>query len=157
MSETAIGIDIGGSHVGCGIVRDDHVLIAETTKVCSLCFTSVLQKIETVIRSMMAKAQIETSALSGIAVGICTVVDRSGSIAATNGKYDDAVGFNIARWAERSFGMRCAVENDTRLALLGEHYAGSAKNYDDAVLVTLGTGIGGAAMLGGKLLNSAGG
>src|SRR5208283_3183140 len=43
---------------------------------------------------------------------------------------------------------------DVRLALLGEHFAGAARNCSDAVMITLGTGIGGVAMLNGKLLRS---
>ncbi|MFZ0302193.1 MAG: ROK family protein [Terracidiphilus sp.] len=157
MSETAIGIDIGGSHVECGIVCDDRVVLAKTIKVKRASLHPVLLEVEEIVRLLLMEAEIEPSALSGVAVGICAVVDRSGAIAATNGKYDDGVGFNFTGWSEQTFGLRCVVENDTRLALLGEHFAGAAKGFDDAVLVTLGSGIGGAAMLGGKLLNSVGG
>ncbi len=38
------------------------------------------------------------------------------------------------------------------MALLGERYAGAGRGFDDIVMTTLGTGIGGAAMIGGKLL-----
>ena len=38
------------------------------------------------------------------------------------------------------------------MALLGERYAGAARGYDDVVMITLGTGVGGAAMIEGKLL-----
>ncbi|MGA2168959.1 MAG: ROK family protein [Terracidiphilus sp.] len=62
----------------------------------------------------------------------------------------------FAGWSKGSYGLPCRAENDTRLALLGEHFAGAAKGFDDAVLATLGTGIGGAVMLGGKLLQSGG-
>jgi glucokinase len=50
------------------------------------------------------------------------------------------------------FGIPLRVENDARMALLGEHYAGSAKDSDDVVMMTLGTGIGSAAMIRGRLL-----
>ena len=157
MSEMAIGVDIGGSHVECGIVCDDRAIVSETIKVKNASFHDVLPAIEALIRSLLAKATVEAYVVSGIAVGICAVVDREGSIVATNGKYDDGVGFNFGRWSEESFGLRCVAENDTRLALLGEHHAGAAKGFDDVVLVTLGTGIGGAVLLGGKLLRSGGG
>ena len=44
------------------------------------------------------------------------------------------------------------IENDARMALLGEFYAGAARGFTDVVMMTLGTGIGGAAMIEGKLL-----
>ena len=157
MSKTAIGVDIGGSHVECGIVCDDRVVVSETIKVRNASLSAVLPSLEALVHSYLAKGKDEIFAFSGIAVGICAVVDRSGTIAATNGKYDDGVGFNFGRWSEQSFGLPCVAENDTRLALLGEHFAGAARGFDDVILVTLGTGIGGAVLLGGKLLRSEGG
>ena len=157
MSKVAIAIDIGGSHIECGIVSGDQVVTSETIQVKNASFYAVLPSLEKLIHAHVAKLNAEGSAIAGIAVGICAVVDRSGSIATTNGKYDDGLGFNFSRWSETSFGLPCVAENDTRLALLGEHHAGAAKGSDDAVLVTLGTGIGGAALLGGKLLRSEGG
>ena len=157
MSETAIGIDIGGSHVECGIVCDDRVIVSETIKVKSTTFYSMLESLEALIRSFLINSETKSLTISGIAVGISAIVDQFGSISATNGKYDDGVGFNFGRWSEQIFGLRCVAVNDARLALLGEHHVGAAKNFDDVVLVTLGTGIGGAVLLGGKLLCSKGG
>lgn len=157
MSETAIGIDIGGSHVQCGIVCDDRVLASETIKVKQASLYAMLPALETLVESLLERSAVHPATLSGMAVGICAVVSESGSLIATNGKYDDGIGFNFERWAEERFGLRCVVENDTRLALLGEKHAGAAKGIDDVVLVTLGTGIGGAVLLGGRLLRSEGG
>jgi len=157
MSECAIGIDIGGSHVACGVVREDRLLASETIALTHASLTDLLPKLESRVRSLMVKVDVQVSALTGIAVGICAVVDPSGSVAATNGKYDDGIGFNFSRWAHQVFGVRCVAENDTRLALLGEQSAGAARGFKDVVLVTLGTGIGGAVLLGGKLLRSEGG
>ncbi len=157
MSETAIGIDVGGSHVDCGIICDEQVIRSQSIKVKDASFYTMLRDLEKLIWSLLEKCEIQLSDISGIAVGFCAVVDRSGSILETNGKYDDGVGFNFGRWSEQSFGLRCVAENDARLALLGEYHAGAAQGFDDAVLVTLGTGIGGAVLLGGKLLQSEGG
>jgi glucokinase len=44
------------------------------------------------------------------------------------------------------------MDNDARMALLGEHHAGSAQGSDDVVMMTLGTGIGSATMIRGRLL-----
>src|SRR6267378_4102900 len=44
------------------------------------------------------------------------------------------------------------IENDARMALLGECYAGAAQGETDVVIVTLGTGIGGAVLMNGKVL-----
>src|SRR5260370_42375153 len=45
------------------------------------------------------------------------------------------------------------MENDARMALMGERYAGTARGCNDLAMITLGTGIGTAVMIGGKLLH----
>jgi glucokinase len=139
-----------------GILRGDELLAVETTPVRDATFKAVLPEVESGVRALAAKCGMELRQMAGVALGICAIVDGTNSVLATNGKYDDGVGFNFARWSESSFGLPCRAENDARLALLGEHFAGAAKGFDDAVLITLGTGIGGAVLLGGKLLQSGG-
>ena len=156
MSEAAIAADIGGSHVEFGIVCEDRVLSSRTLEVREASIKVVLPKLEAGLRELLLEADVAQHAVVGVALGICAIADGTGSVLGANGKYDDGVGFDFAEWSKSSFGLPCRVENDTRLALLGEHFAGAAKGYDDAVLVTLGTGIGGAVILGGKLLTSSG-
>jgi glucokinase len=156
MSKLAIAVDIGGSHVEFGIVCEDRVLISKTIKVQKASIKTVLPELQVELRSLISRSGVEERKIAGVVLGICAIADGTRSVLAANGKYADAVGFDFAGWSESSFGLPCRVENDTRLALLGEHYAGAARGYDDAALVTLGTGIGGAVMLGGRLLQSVG-
>ncbi len=147
---------MGGSHVEYGIVCGDRVIAAETIAVKAASLAEVLPQLESGILALAAKSHLELREMVGVAVGICAIVDSGGTVLATNGKYDDAVGFNFPQWSESKFQLRCRAENDTRLALLGEQFAGAAQGFEDAVLVTLGTGIGGAVLLGGRLLQSRG-
>jgi glucokinase len=73
-------------------------------------------------------------------------------VISTNAKYDDAPGIDFGAWASAEFSLPLRLENDARLALLGEQHTGAARGFDDIVMVTLGTGIGGAAMMRGKLV-----
>jgi glucokinase len=156
VSELAIGIDIGGSHVEYGFVRGSELLASETIPVREPLLKAVLPEVESGVRRLAGRLGLELHLMAGVALGICAIVDGANSLLATNGKYDDGVGFNFAQWSKSSFGLRCRAENDAGLALLGEHFAGAAWGFDDAVLITLGTGIGGAVMLNGKLLRSVG-
>jgi len=150
----AMALDIGGSHVEYGIVCRDRLLAKDTIAVQCTSLTALLPQLEAGLHALARQSGMYPTQMVGVAVGICAIVHEDGSILATNGKYDDGVGFNFPRWCETRFGLPCKAENDTRLALIGEHFAGAAKGFDDAVLVTLGTGIGGAVVLGGKLLRS---
>src|SRR6476659_8602501 len=149
-----MALDIGGSNVEYGMVYRDRLLAKDTIAVRHPLLTALLPQLEAGLHALARQSAMDPTQMAGVAVGICAIVHEDGSILATNGKYDDGVGFNFPRWCETRFGLPCKAENDTRLALIGEHFAGAAKGFDDAVLVTLGTGIGGAVLLGGKLLRS---
>jgi glucokinase len=93
------------------------------------------------------------SSFSGIGVGFCGLVDsRIARIVGTNKKFDDGPSLDLPHWAREALGLRLEIENDARMALLGEQFAGAARGFDDVVMFTLGTGIGGAAMVEGRLL-----
>jgi glucokinase len=88
-----------------------------------------------------------------IGFGFCGLVDsRQTRIASTNGKFTDGPTLDLAAWSGQTFGLPLRLENDARLALLGECHAGAAQGETDVVMFTLGTGIGGVAMIDGRLL-----
>ena len=89
-------------------------------------------------------------------MGFPGIVDTwSGTIHCTLRKYDDAPRQNLAARFQRSFGLPFRIENDARMALLGEHEAGAARGCGNVVMMILGTGIGTAAMIKGQLLRGA--
>jgi glucokinase len=96
---------------------------------------------------------MKASGCEGVALGFCGLADaRLGRVVSTNKKYEDAPTIDFNAWSRKEFGLRFGIENDARMALLGERHAGAARGCDDLVMITLGTGIGGAAMIEGKLL-----
>ena len=56
-----------------------------------------------------------------------------------------------------AFGCRVVLENDADMALLGECWSGAGRGFDPVVMLTFGTGIGGAALVGGALLRGVSG
>jgi len=113
----------------------------------------VLPAIEEVFRRLIKNQSLSFKDFAAIAVGFAAIVDsRTGRVLSTNGKYDDAKGIDLAVWTRDAFGLSLRIENDARMALLGESYGGAARGFADVVMMTLGTGIGGVAMIEGKLL-----
>ena len=153
-----LSVDIGGSHINCAVVQDDCIVArAETLREASS-FTGALGDVADLLRSCIKRSGVAYESIGGIAIGFCGIVDgTSGTILSTLNKYPDAVSFDLHGWGADEFKLPVRVENDACMALLGEAYAGAARGAKDVVMVTLGTGIGGAAMLGGKLLRSASG
>jgi glucokinase len=150
----ALAIDLGGTHATCAVL-DDRTIVAE-----DLVSTDgthglkpVLPLLTQTFCKLLQKTGIAANDCAGLAFSFCGLADtRIGRVISTNQKYDDAVGIDFMGWSQQEFGLPLRIENDARMALLGERFAGAARGFDDVVMTTLGTGIGGAAMIGGALI-----
>jgi glucokinase len=149
-----LAVDIGGTHANCGLVESDCILAHESVELTGIAsIRAVLSRVEEVLRSLIDRQSLSLKNFRGIAVGFPGVVDcRIGRVVSTNKKYDDSPDVDFCAWAAEALGLPLRIENDARLALLGEAYAGAARGFADVVMMTLGTGIGGVAMIEGKLL-----
>lgn len=145
-----LAVDLGGTHATCAMVEDRSIVACETVNLPdSASLRTALKAIEEPLRKLR---QIGTA--EAIGFGFCGLVDSNGArIASTNGKFTDGPEIDLSRWAMEEFGLPLRLENDARLALLGERHAGAAQDETDVVLFTLGTGIGGVAMMDGRLLH----
>lgn len=149
----AISLDLGGSHVNLAVVENTTILMSREISVDpGASLLPLLPVFQTIVYEMLGKLGIAAKDCIGLAMGCAAMVDRTtGRVLSTNGKFEDAPGIDLVAWCRTAFGIPFAVENDARMALLGEWYAGAARGVDDVVMITLGTGIGGAAMAGGKV------
>ena len=151
-----IAVDVGGGHTTCALVNSSRVLDTTLVDGVSTSLARTLETVEVGVRTLLAAAGAVPEECVGVSVAFCGIVDAgSGRVIATpQGKFEDASTLDLAAWSRDAFGLQLRLENDARQALLGEHWAGAARGFQDVVLITLGTGIGGAAMVGGRLLAS---
>ncbi len=150
----AIAIDLGGSHVSLAIVEDKTILISREMPADSAAgLLPILPFLKALIFDMLEATGIAAVECIGLAVSVCAMT-REDAVVSTNGKYEDAPGIDLRQWCMAEFGIPFALENDARMALLGEWYAGAGQGIDDVVMMTLGTGIGGAAMVGGQVFRT---
>ncbi len=150
----ALAIDLGGSHANCGIVEKQTILANEAiTADCAEGLRPLLSCIVDTFDRLAKKTKLSLADCKGVAVGFPGLVDaRVGRVLSTNAKYEDAPRVDFAAWGGEAFGLPLRIENDARMALLGECHAGAARGVTEVVMMTLGTGIGGVAMIEGKLL-----
>ena len=143
-----IGIDIGGTQIKMGAFSSDGAILAQWTQDTGDRPThgSVPAFAETV-RGMLQEANAVPETRVGVAAP--GVPARDGrSIAYQPGKMHGIEGFDWGAFLEREV----PVLNDAHAALLGEVWQGAAKGARDAILLTLGTGVGGAILSDGRLL-----
>ena len=150
----ALAIDLGGTHATCAVVDDRSILASDVVVTDgNVGLRPALPEIVRAFHRLLTQTGVNAADCLGLAFSFCALVDsRTSQILSTNQKYDDAQGFDFTAWAKSEFGLPLRLENDARMALLGEYYAGAGRGFEDIVMTTLGTGIGGAAMIGGKLL-----
>ena len=146
-----LSIDIGGTAVKMGLV--DHEGAIHARHEASVCFDHYQTPIlTTVIREAQAFLAREGAQIEGIGVSATGQVDdRAGAVIGTNGKIPHYEGAQIKRDMEAAFGVPVFALNDANAAALGECFAGRAKGVQNVLMVTLGTGVGGGIVLGGKI------
>lgn len=142
-------IDFGGSEIKLGIVDRGAVIHSATVPVGD-------GDLEQAITEASALFAAAPSAPTAVGIAVPGVVDRAaGRLVKAHDKQPRLADLDLVAWATTSFGLPAVVENDARAALLGETTSGSAAGATDAVLMTLGTGIGTAAIMDGVLLRGA--
>ncbi|HZV76184.1 MAG TPA: ROK family protein [Candidatus Babeliales bacterium] len=145
---TAIGVDLGGSHVTAAVVGEDGTIRSQHEQdLEDLRFESVIAALDTTIGMALHDAA------DAVAIGI----GSPGNIDAASGAvlYSPNFGWENAPLGEalrKRFQVPVFVANDARCATLGEHTFGAGKQTKDFVLLTLGTGIGGGIVARGALL-----
>jgi glucokinase len=151
----AIAIDIGGSHAVCAVVDGRRILAAERFPVADAgSLAKLLPELAAAAAGALRKCNLSASDCAGVAVSFPGIVDPfSARIFSTpKGKYDDSAAIDLRQWSLERFDLPLRIENDARMALLGERFCGTLQGCDDAVMLTLGTGVGGAVLAGGRLL-----
>jgi len=150
-----IGIDIGGSHVGIGLINNSGRIIAKEEQDLNnnLKDENYSEKlVETIIElitKILEEEKIDIKEISLIGMAIPGTVSETHIIKADNLHIKD---FNIVSEINKYFNIPIVLRNDAKCAAIAEKEYGGLKKYDDALFLTIGTGIGGAVFLGGKLL-----
>jgi glucokinase len=152
----ALVIDLGGSHATCAVVRDGAILASQSLAADGReTLAEMLPSLSRILHGLLDRTHVNRADCAALVLGFCGIVSaREKRVLATNKKFDDAPGLDLNQWCRTEFQVPFLIENDARLALLGEHAFGAGRGAEDVVMVTLGSGIGGAALLGGRLLQS---
>ncbi|MBO5850875.1 MAG: ROK family protein, partial [Clostridia bacterium] len=157
-----VGIDLGGTFIKGGIVDDlGNILVSNKVPTESKKGDkAVALNIANLVKSLLKSANLTESDVVGVGIGVPGMIDsKNGEVIYSNNL--DWYDFKISSEVERLTCLPIKIANDANVAALGETKFGSGKNYNNTVLITLGTGVGGGIILNGKIfsggLNDAGG
>ena len=141
-----IGIDIGGTQIKMGAFSADGKMLTQRISETGDRPTAGAPAFAETVRRMLREADAPETCVGIAAPGVAAKDGRS--IAYQPGKMHGIEGFDWGAFLEREV----PVLNDAHAALLGEVWQGAAKGAKDAILLTLGTGVGGAILSDGRLL-----
>lgn len=149
-----IGVDIGGTAVKIGLTDGGCNLIASTSAPTGgeREAAEVLADIGRRIRAFLEEQGLSPERCAGAGFGIPGVVDEaSGTVAYSNNlRWRDVP---AAEALSACLPMPIRIANDADCAALGETVAGAGRGCRDVVLITLGTGVGGGVVIGGRILS----
>jgi glucokinase len=149
----AIGIDIGGTTISVGLVGESGgiegrlVFATEPERG----FAGAMEKIARAIDELLLSAGRGREELVGVGIGCAGPVNPVTGTIHNPFTLPGWEGANPVRVLGERFSVPAYLENDADAAVLGETQAGSARSFRDVVMLTFGTGVGGGALVGGRV------
>ena len=158
MKEYAFGIDLGGTTAKIGLFTTTGDLLEkwEVPTDTSDQGARILPNLAAAVQDKMAQRSLSPDQIEGVGLGVPGPVQDSSVVAivcANLGGWGDCDAG--AQLSQLLGGLRVQVGNDANVAALGEIWMGAAKGCRSAVMVTLGTGVGGGVVADGKLIEGA--
>ncbi len=155
MKEYCFGIDVGGTTIKCGLFRTDGEVLdkwqirtrtEENGK-------NILPDVAEAIQKKMEEKGITKKEVEGIGIGVPGPVDDEGKVPVAVNLHWGAV--NIVEVMETLTGIPTKAGNDANVAALGEMWKGGGAGFDNLIVVTLGTGVGGGIIINQKVIAGA--
>ncbi len=149
-----IGIDLGGTFIKGGIVNENgEILISDKTPTeVEKGDKGVAANIAKLAKDLLDRQGIDISDVEGLGIGSPGMIDSNEG----NVVYANNLGWENFRICDELSkllgGIKVKIGNDANVAALGEVKFGAARNYNSAIMITLGTGVGGGIVIDGKLV-----
>lgn len=147
-----IGIDLGGTNIKAGIVDENNHIVEKYSipTQAQRPWQAVAADMAAAVQTALQKANLTLADCSSVGVGCPGTVDAAtGNVPYSNNlTWENAA---LGDTLQKALGLPVCVSNDANCAALGEFVAGAAADVDSAVLLTLGTGVGGGVVFDGKI------
>lgn len=138
-------LDIGGTAIKYGLIDDSGCIIEKYSTATEA--DKILDTAIDIVEQLKSGQEI-----SGICISTAGMVDpQKGEIVYSGPTIPNYKGTRLKETMEKHFGVPCEVENDVNCANLAEFISGASIGTDTSVMLTVGTGIGGSMIIGGKL------
>lgn len=147
-----IGIDLGGTNIKVGLVDENYNIVQKATAKTNLPRPAeeICGTIVELIWQCLNAAKVTIGEVNSIGIGTPGVANRNSGVVLYSCNLDFH-NTDLRALLKQRLDKPIFVENDANAAAFGEVLAGAGKGYSDVVVVTLGTGVGGGIIIGGKI------
>jgi len=152
-----VGIDIGGTNVKIALVDNKgHLAYSNSVPTrAEMGYEYTISNIKSVIYTSLKETEISKSDIGGIGIGGPGQIDSEKGIVRCFPNIPGWINVPLAKIMEEEFQVPARVDNDVRVATLGEYHFGAGKGYKNIVCITVGTGIGSGIIINGQLVRGA--
>lgn len=147
-----IGIDLGGTNIKVGVVNEKYEIVGKSSIKTNLPrpAEAIADSIAEAVELALENAGVTLADVNSVGIGTPGAANRNSGIVL----YSNNLGFNnvnLGEMLKQRLDKDIYVENDANAAAYGEYLAGAGKGYDNVVVITLGTGVGGGIIIDGKI------
>ena len=147
-----IGIDLGGTTIKGGIVTEDGKIIRSisTPTLPEREGSQIIKSMAQVAIDLIKEEGLDFNSIHSIGIGSPGLIDSKNKIivSSSNINFDN---INVEKEMKKYINLPIYLENDANCATIAEFVCGSMKGYENGIMITIGTGIGGGVILDNKL------
>ena len=151
----AIGVDIGGTNVPCSLVDDKGNVLNTIEKKTQpeLGPEALALRISESVKELLTffKGNLKKETILGIGVGVPGILDIKKGEIVTSPNLSGWKNVPIIKLVKQKTKLPVLMDNDANCAAIGEHWVGAAKGAKNAILLTLGSGVGGGIIIDNKI------
>lgn len=153
MKQYGFGVDIGGTTCKIGLFDMSGVIVEkwEIPTNTENNGAAILDDVAAAVLGKMEEKQIAKDDVQGIGLGVPGPVGADGTVHKCVNLGWGVI--NVEQILSEKTGLLVKAGNDANVAALGEMWQGGGKGHEDVVMVTLGTGVGGGIIIGGKMIS----
>lgn len=145
-----IGVDIGGTGIQAGLVNLEGKIVGQRECITDTKagFEKIIRDIKELVYDLLNDFKLDEKDIEKLGFGVPSFINQKGEVTCVNLEWREVPLLPTLKIAFQKFTV--AVENDATVAAVAEAMIGSMKGYPYAVLLTLGTGLGGGIIMDGK-------
>lgn len=153
MAEYSIGVDLGGTNLRAAAIDRDGRILGKFSRPTNLAAGPDAVVAEIVAAIGQLRGQLGAASLVGVGVGAAGFILMEQGVVTSSPNLPGFDDYPLRDRISERLGTPVILENDANAAALGEKWMGAGRDVDDLVLLTLGTGIGGGIIIGGRVLH----